>query len=753
MEAKKLNQILVSLLPGLLTEWLPGGKLNGGEFKCGSIAGEPGNSLSVNIRTGVWKDFADSSLPGGDLISLFACIYGVSNGDAIKMLEERYGDYKPTTRSTAVVKKEKPKQIPAPIDSPYPTMVAEYKHHNWKGVPVKSWVYRNKEGQPVGIIARYQPTDKKEILPWVHTDVGWIKGAMDKPRPLYNLPEILATNKPILIVEGEKAAEAAQELFKKSYTVTTWAGGAEAIKHTDFTPIHGRSLVIWPDADEPGAKCAEHVCNLLTPHTNDLKLVTPKGKPEGWDAADAKETMTYEDIVTFLRENHQVIRPVKLPEVIPADIAVTLTKSSDPVPIYNALAIAAELGLQVDGKQMPVPNASNVYTILSKVPEFKDICYYDEFKNAYMTSWKTGNLRQWTEVEDRQLTTYLQSQYGMPKLPKHLVVDALLQYADANKKNPAREWLESLVWDGVERLPRLFNTYCGSEDTDYTQAVSKNFMISIVARVFQPGCKVDNMVILEGEQGTNKSTFFKYLASPEYFAESSGDLNSKDFILNCQGKMLIEMAELTSLNKKDANEIKKMLSTATDNFRPPYGKSAQAFPRQFVFTGSTNDEAYLNDPTGARRFWPIRCNNIDIKKTIEDRDQLFAEAVNLFQQGASWWEVPESAKAEQDDRRVTDEWESVFFEYFSTPGNYKPEITSIHRMALLVLKLDAVDIRKAESDRIGHIMRQMGYNRQTIRDGSQTYKGWKLKNYEKVSDAPPTRKVPVFPFGGERDVT
>ena len=124
MEAKKLNQILVSLLPGLLTEWLPGGKLNGGEFKCGSIAGEPGNSLSVNIRTGVWKDFADSSLPGGDLISLFACIYGVSNGDAIKMLEERYGDYKPTTRSTAVVKKEKPKQIPAPIDSPYPTMVA-----------------------------------------------------------------------------------------------------------------------------------------------------------------------------------------------------------------------------------------------------------------------------------------------------------------------------------------------------------------------------------------------------------------------------------------------------------------------------------------------------------------------------------------------------------------------------------------------------------------------------------------------------
>ena len=726
MDAKNLNQILVSLLPSLLTEWLPGGKLNGGEFKCGSVRGEAGNSLSVNIRTGVWKDFADSSLPGGDLISLYACINGVSNGEAIKFLQERYGDVRPTTRSATVVKKEKPKQIPAEINSPYPTMVAEYKDHNWKGVPSKSWVYRNSKGQPVGIIARYQPTSKKEILPWVHTDIGWIKGAMDKPRPLYNLPEILASKNPILIVEGEKAAEAAQELFKNSYTVTTWAGGAEAIKHTDFAPIFGKAVVIWPDADVPGIKCAEYICNLLTPHTNDLKLVTPKGKPEGWDVADAQETMKYEDIVDFLRSNHQVIRPARLPELIPADTEVTLTKSSDPVPIHNALAIAAELGLQVDGKMMPVPNSSNVYAILSKVPEFKDICYYDEFKNSYMTSWKTGKLRQWTEVEDRQLTTYLQSNYGLPKLPKHLVVDALLQCADANKKNPARDWLESLVWDGTHRLPQLFTTYCGSQDNDYTQAVSKNFMISIVARVFQPGCKVDNMVILEGEQGSNKSTFFKCLASQEYFAESSGDLNSKDFILNCQGKMVIEMAELTSLNKKDANEIKKMLSTATDNFRPPYGKSAQAFPRQFVFVGSTNDDSYLNDSTGARRFWPIRCSNIDIKKTLQDRDQLFAEAVSCFRDGASWWEVPESAKEEQESRRVSDVWEEVVSDYIR---NNKFAVAfkrdDIFKNCLFI---DIGKITRADQMRLSATMSALGYIKDKCQINGQRSYVYKVSN-------------------------
>lgn len=718
MDAKNLNQILVSLLPSLLTEWLPGGKLNGGEFKCGSVRGEAGNSLSVNIRTGVWKDFADSSLPGGDLIALYACINGVSNGEAIKYLQERYGDVRPTTRSTAVVKKEKPKQIPAEINSPYPTMVAEYKEHNWKGVPSKSWVYRNSKGQPVGIIARYQPTSKKEILPWVHTDIGWIKGAMDKPRPLYNLPEILASKSPILIVEGEKAAEAAQELFKNSYTVTTWAGGAEAIKHTDFAPIYGKAVVIWPDADVPGIKCAEYICNLLTPHTNDLKLVTPKGKHEGWDVADAQETMKYEDIVSFLRENHQVIRPARLPEVIPADTEVTLTKSSDPVPIYNALAIAAQLGLQVDGKQMPIPNASNVYAILAKVPEFKDICYYDEFKNAYMTSWKTGVLRQWAEVEDRQLTTYLQSNYGLPKLPKHLVVDALLQYADGNIKHPLREWMNSLVWDQTPRLDTLFINYCGADDTEYVRKVSTNFMIKIVARIFKPGCKVDNMVILEGAQGATKSSFFSSLITDEYLLESRHDIESNDFIISAQGKMFIEIAELAGLIKSDAESIKNIITIRNDIFRPPYGKVAKNFPRQFCFGGSTNAKQYLKDTTGNRRFWPIACAFIKNDEISRDREQLFAEAVYRFKQGESWWNVPLSAKEEQADRLEDAGWEDILLKYL----NKRTLLNAVTKDELFLdcLGLEIRDLsNKLYQNKLVESMENIGYEKTRRRINGQ----------------------------------
>lgn len=752
MDAKKLNQILLNNITTILSNWLPGGKLTGNEYKCGSVRGEPGNSLSVNILTGIWAEFNGGGNQKGDLIALFAAINGITNGESIKLLSEQYGDYKPTTPAMATVK-DKQAKIPAAADSPIPTMICTYKEHNWTGRPTKYWIYRNEKKEMVGIIARYQPTsDRKEILPWVHTDAGWVKGAMDKPRPLYNLPLILSSNKPILIVEGEKCAEAAQELFEDYYTVTTWAGGAEAVKHTDFSPIYSRKIIIWPDNDAGGLKAKDELCSILISQTNDLKTIDPTSLPPKHDIADLINTHSEDDIIKFMRENHTILKPYKLPEIVPSDTEITLTKSSDPQPIYNALAMAAELGLQVDGKQMPVPNSSNVYTILSKSPEFKDICYYDEFKNAYMTTWKTGILRQWTEVEDRQLTTYLQSQYGLPKISKHLVVDALLQYADGNKKNPVKDWLNSLVWDQVPRVSQLFSIYCGSNDSDYSQAISRNFLISIVARVIQPGCKVDTMVILEGAQGINKSTFFKYLASPEYFAESSGDLSSKDFILNCQGKMVIEMAELASLNKKEANLIKNFLTISTDHFRPPYGKSAQAFPRQFIFAGSTNDECYLSDQTGARRFWPISCGYIDIDKLKQDREQLFAEAVHLFKQGATWWEVPESAKKEQDQRRVYDEWETVFTDYFNTPGVYFPAYTTVHKMAWDVLNIEAGRLTDKESSRIKKVLKLLGFKNEPKWVDGKTTRVWTHAAGRIVDDAPKTRKVPVFPFGGEREI-
>lgn len=764
MEAKKLNEILLAQLPGLLSHWLPGGKLNGREYRCGSIRGEPGNSLSVNIQSGVWKDFADQSIKGGDLISLYAAIHGLSNGDAIKQLLDIHGEYKLTTRATTVVQKEKPKYKPAPNDSPWPSMIADFKQHNWRGGPNQSWVYRNVNSEIVGIIARYHPTDKKEILPWVHTENGWIKGAMDKPRPLYNLPWILNTKQAVLIVEGEKCAEAAQKLFKDGYIVTTWAGGASAARYTDFSPIYGRKIVIWPDNDEDGIKAKDYLLSILTPHTNDLKVIETSSLLPKEDIADLIEKWDYEHIATFMKENHEVIRPAKLPEVavdiisrvpqvMPPDSEITLTKSSDPVPQPNAMAIAADLGLQVDGKMMPVPNASNVYIILIMVPEFKDICYYDEFKNAYMTTWRTGKLRQWTEVEDRELTSYLQSRYGMPKLNKSTTIDSLLQYADNNRRHPLKQWLNTLVWDHTPRISNLFSVYCGAVSSEYTSTVSVNFMISMMARVFDPGCKMDNMVILEGAQGIRKSTFFKILVGQNYFSESSGDLNSKDFIINCQGKLLIEMAELTSLNKKDANDIKKLLSTAVDNFRPPYGKSVVEFPRQFVFVGSTNDSSYLDDHTGARRFWPIVCTLIDVDKLKLDREQLFAEAVYLYKSGRSWWEVPESALDEQASRVLEDSWLSDFVHYFNTTGNYKPVTTTISEIAFKVLKLEASKITKKETLRVARILKEIGYKNVTQRVSGSVVKLWKLENSEITNDAPQTRKVPVFPFGGERDVT
>ena len=230
------------------------------------------------------------------------------------------------------------------------------------------------------------------------------------------------------------------------------------------------------------------------------------------------------------------------------------------------------------------------------------------------------------------------------------VTRALLQVAEERSYHPVRDYLNRLAWDGVERIKDVARVLLGIADPDVlTQAILKRFFISAVARPLEPGCKVDTVLVLVGAQGARKSSFFKSLAGPEWFSDSAVDLKNKDSLMLMRRIWFHEWAELETMRKSEATQVKAHLSSAVDMLRPAYGRRIEEFPRTSIIVASTNIPAFLNDETGSRRFWIVSgCTRIDVEKTRQWRDQLWAEAVALYRADEQWW-----LTSEEDALRAT----------------------------------------------------------------------------------------------------
>lgn len=230
----------------------------------------------------------------------------------------------------------------------------------------------------------------------------------------------------------------------------------------------------------------------------------------------------------------------------------------------------------------------------------------------------------------------------------------LAAQADESRFHSVRDYLESLKWDGVPRLAIWLSRFLGAvvegETEDerkqvdrYFSAVGMRFLISAVARAYEPGCKVDTMLILEGKQGAQKSTALRVLAK-DWFGDMSLDISNKDTYLLLRKAWIYEHAELDSITRREAGEVKAFLSRGSDHFRAPYAREASEQPRSLVFAGTVNDSAYLKDPTGSRRYWVVPVGEIEIEPLRREVDQLWAEAVELYKQGERWWLTEEEEK-------------------------------------------------------------------------------------------------------------
>ena len=319
-------------------------------------------------------------------------------------------------------------------------------------------------------------------------------------------------------------------------------------------------------------------------------------------------------------------------------------------------------GLMLSKHGVPLGNLRNVLHALRNAPEWRGVLAYDEFAARAITTkpppWSNQKVEQWTDYHDTRTCEWFQDREIAAQIG--VVGRGIQTVAREHPLHPVRNYLNAVTWDATPRLDIWLPTYLGVEDSQYVRAIGPRFLISAVARVCNPGCQVDHMLILEGPQGILKSSALQVLAG-SWFTDRVSRLGGKDSSMEVAGVWLIEMSELDALIKGTNSAIKSFVTHRHDRFRPPYGKHLVDQPRQCVFTGSINPTGgYLKDPTGARRFWPVTCGVIDLQALVRDRDQLWAEAVVRLRAGAAWWlETPELealATAEQAARFEVDAW-------------------------------------------------------------------------------------------------
>src|SRR5690606_2790431 len=255
--------------------------------------------------------------------------------------------------------------------------------------------------------------------------------------------------------------------------------------------------------------------------------------------------------------------------------------------------------------------------------------------------------RQWTDVDDAGLRHYLERVYGITG--KDRIFDALSLCAHKNRINDVKDYLTSLKWDGVKRLDTLLIDYLGAEDNVYTRAVIRKSLAAAVARVMTPGCKYDYVPILVGPQGIGKSTFLRLLGK-DWYSDSLQTFEGKEASEMIQGVWINELGELSGLSRAEINAVKQFLSRTEDIFREPYGRRTNRYPRRCVFFGTTNEDEFLRDRTGNRRFWPVVVGVQEPKKNVfrdlpEEVDQIWAEAFLAWQLGEPLYLTGE---AEQD---------------------------------------------------------------------------------------------------------
>jgi hypothetical protein len=366
--------------------------------------------------------------------------------------------------------------------------------------------------------------------------------------------------------------------------------------------------------------------------------------------------------------------------------------------------------VMVNDKGKPLSNAANAERVIRSILHGK--LTFDEFLDRPMIYWpEESTARPFRDEDTTRLQIDLQ-RLGMVSVSATAVRDAVDLIGRANPSNVLVERLSKLEWDRIRRLSLLLPRGFGTPTTRYYIRAGRNMLLAMVARAMNPGCQVDEALVLEGPQGVFKSSALRIIGG-EFFKELTANPNSKDFEVQLRAVWLGEFAELNALRRTDdIARLKQFITCTVDHYRPPYGREPRDFKRRVVLCGTTNDEAWAHDPTGNRRFIPITVGKIDLEWLRQNRDQLFAEAVALYKAGRKWWIYPRKETLEiQDARRPEDPWTERVRTYLKG----RDEVQDLSEILTCALDLSTDRQTHANLTRLGVVLRMLGCKRQNQR--------------------------------------
>lgn len=523
----------------------------------------------------------------------------------------------------------------------------------------RQYDYLGPDGQLLFQVVRFAPKGFSQRQP--NGKDRWIWNLKGIKRVPYRLPDLLRNGgDTVFIVEGEKDVDCLSEL---GLIATCNPGGAGKWRDDYSEYLQAKRVVILPDNDQPGRAHAQSVAASLNGIAAQIKIVDLPGLDPKGDLSDW---------------------------ICNGGTRAELLRIGDAAPIWQEGTANWYANASTSARGQVHSNHANAMLALRRDPAWQGVFGYDEMRDQVILLRPVPRAEQpsappmthplpWTDQNDAQAQEYLQL-IGFPSLGKEVVATAIEQRAGELRYHPILDYLTSLRWDQVPRIrggvttegeiisPWLV-TYFGAENTAYIAAVGAMTLVSAVARVMDPGCKVDHVLILEGPQGIGKSTSLRILAGEAYFSDGLREIGSKDAMDHLRGKWFIEIAELDAMSRAEVTAFKAFVTRQVEKYRPAYGRREIEWRRQCVFVGTTNKSMYLKDETGSRRFWPVRCRSIDLRALESERDQIWAEAVHLYRTGHPWHiaerDLLHQAKAEQRARYDDDVWADKVAEFVS----------------------------------------------------------------------------------------
>ncbi|KGS95066.1 VapE domain-containing protein [Burkholderia pseudomallei] len=394
-------------------------------------------------------------------------------------------------------------------------------------------------------------------------------------------------------------------------------------------------------------------------------------------------------------------------------------------------------GYRRNGKGEILALAENIVMAVRAPRECGWHIRYDDFRAEIMLAGETDprGLRAFTDPDYTRLQIRLE-RLGFLKLSKDGLRDGVGLVADENHIDSAVEWLTGLQHDGVPRIETFLRDYMAVEDTRYTRAVSRYLWTALAGRVLSPGCEAPMVPVLIGEQGAGKTRAVKALVpAQDFYCELKLDERDDNASRMMRGRLVVELGELRGLHTRDAESIKAFISRTHENFVPKYKEFSVTFARRFLFVGTTNQDEFLADETGERRWLPVRVGRCDVERIAADCLQLWAEARTTYERAGNvdWQEAEALAREVHAQHKLSDPWAPIIHDWLMGRGDYacdlgEPPYTrdflQIHDIADGALGIAKSRLGRNDMMRISKILQGMGYSKRLKRVGGHPTKVW-----------------------------